>query len=246
VEASEQDTIREGITPEDVIQKPEIPPGLIERIEGMHGKCQTQDYYTLLDVDGSVADAKLRWAFYRLAKEFHPDRHFYLDQDMKEKLHQIFTCITTAYTVLSSPEKRRQYDRSISVKQTGVSRAASAKSKFDEGRTAYEKENFVVAAQLFSEAADLDNSVATYPHYYGLALIKLNRLKEAERVMAKAQRLEPKNDEILTALGCLYVDLGFPLRAQWNFKKALELNPANEKARDGLRSSDQGTAQSLP
>jgi tetratricopeptide (TPR) repeat protein len=212
----------------------------------MHRKCQTLDYYTLLDVNESVNDAKLRWAFYRLAKEFHPDRHFYLDKDMKGKLHQIFTCITTAYTILSSAEKRGQYDRSISVKPSGVSRAERARSKFQEGRGAYEKEDFAGAAQMFSEAANLHNLVAAYQYYYGLALIKLGRPKEAERVMAKALKLEPENDEILTALGYLYVDLGFHLRAERNFKKALELNPANEKARNGLLSSQHGTEQGLP
>jgi Flp pilus assembly protein TadD len=239
VEASEGEAPQKGITPEDVLQQPEMPPGLIERIEEMCSKCQTVDYYALLDVDGSVTDAKLRWAFYRLAKEFHPDRHFYLDKDMKVKLHQIFSCLTNAYSVLSSTEKRREYDKPLSVEQTSVSRAELARSKFDEGYTAYEKELFADAVRIFSEAAQLDDSVARYQYYYGLALIRLDRLKEAELIMTKAQRLEPENDEILTALGYLYVSLGFPLRAQWNFRKALELNPTNERAKNGLLASNQ-------
>lgn len=236
IEAAEKETIREGITPEDVISKPEIPQGIIEKIEEMYSKLPNLNYYELLGVEESVNNTMLQWAFYRLAKEFHPDRHFYLDKDMKEKLHEIFTSITHAYSVLSSSEKRRGYDRSIAGKQTAILRVKLAIEKFDEGRTAYERKDFVEAAQSFAEAAHLDDSMADYHFSYGLSLAKLDKMKEAEQVMKKALKLAPQNDEILAELGHIYLKLGFPVRAQWKFKKALEINMSNQRAKEGMES----------
>jgi curved DNA-binding protein CbpA len=222
------------VTPEDVISKPADEPGIVEEIGKMFHQFRGLTYYALLGVEEYASGAEIRSAFYRLAKEYHPDRHFYLGEDIKGKLHEIFTHITNAYTVLSSPEKREEYNRSLSQGQTTDTGTGLARQKFDEGRGEYAKGNFENAVRWFAEAAYLDHSVAAYHLFYGLALARLQKLKEAERAMTKAHRLDPRNDEILAELGHLYHALGFPLRAQRSFKKALELNSENQRAREGL------------
>jgi DnaJ-class molecular chaperone len=61
-------------------------------------------YYDLLGVSRTASDAELKQAYRKLAREMHPDTGA-----SKEDEEQ-FKDITTAYKVLSRPDRRRQYD----------------------------------------------------------------------------------------------------------------------------------------
>ena len=62
-----------------------------------------RDYYDLLGVDKSAADADIKRAYRELARKFHPD----LNPDGAET----FKHINEAYAVLSDPRERSRYDR---------------------------------------------------------------------------------------------------------------------------------------
>jgi molecular chaperone DnaJ len=64
-----------------------------------------RDYYEVLGVERGAADAEIKKAFRRLARELHPDvnRH---DPEAEEKFKEA----AEAYEVLSDPERRRTYD----------------------------------------------------------------------------------------------------------------------------------------
>ncbi len=60
------------------------------------------DYYKLLGVDKSASADEIKKAFRKLAQKLHPDKPGGDEKKFKE--------INEAYTVLSNPEKRKQYD----------------------------------------------------------------------------------------------------------------------------------------
>ena len=62
------------------------------------------DYYGLLGVDRGADDAALKKAYRKLARELHPDVN--PDPDAQDRFKEV----TTAYEVLSDPEKRRIVD----------------------------------------------------------------------------------------------------------------------------------------
>ena len=221
---------------EYIISRSEPPPGLVDGIEELHRKFPVLDYYSILGVADSATDDELRAAFYRIAKEYHPDRHFYLDEDVKEKLHNIYTHLIKSYNVLSSREKRIEYDRSLYGKQPGVPRTELARNKFNEGHTQYINGNLDVAARDFKEAVYLDNAEAIYHFFYGLVLRDGNRLQDAERALSRACKIAPENDEYNAELGYIYIKLGLPLRAKISFLKALQINKTNRRAQEGLLS----------
>ncbi|XRB22112.1 chaperone protein DnaJ [Pseudoscourfieldia marina] len=64
------------------------------------------DYYALLGVSPSVNDDELKKAYRKAALKWHPDRN----QNNKDEAEKQFKAISEAYSVLSNPSKRAQYD----------------------------------------------------------------------------------------------------------------------------------------
>lgn len=66
---------------------------------------QKRDYYEVLGVSKDADDRTLRNAYFKLAKQYHPDRN--KSPEAQEKFKEA----TEAYEVLKDPEKRKRYDQ---------------------------------------------------------------------------------------------------------------------------------------
>ena len=65
-----------------------------------------RDFYEVLGVDRSADDKKIKTAYRKLAKKYHPDMNPN-DENAKKKFEEV----GEAYAVLSDPEKRKMYDQ---------------------------------------------------------------------------------------------------------------------------------------
>jgi hypothetical protein len=72
---------------------------------------EKRDYYEILEVDRKASAREIRSAYRRLAAKYHPD----VDHD--ETAGERFKEINAAHEVLSTPDKRRKYDRANPVRQ---------------------------------------------------------------------------------------------------------------------------------
>lgn len=62
--------------------------------------------YDILGVSKSATEKEIKLAYYKLAKQFHPD----INPDKKEEFKVKFQEITNAYEILSDPVRRKAYD----------------------------------------------------------------------------------------------------------------------------------------
>ena len=65
-----------------------------------------KDYYAVLGVSRDASETEIKKAFRRLSLQYHPDKNIGNEQESTEKFKEI----AEAYTVLSDPKQRRQYD----------------------------------------------------------------------------------------------------------------------------------------
>ena len=229
---------------DDVFEKgadAEMDSELREMIEQMHGNCERLGYYGILGVKDQASLSEIKSAYYRAAKRFHPDMHFrQADESMKGKLSSIFSYVHEAYSILSSPHKRAEYDRLLKTRPAKLTTARDrARASFEEGKSHLRSHDYRNAELLFGQATYFDGAISEYHYYYGLSLLKQHQMEKAAKAIEAALRLDPLNAMYLSELGFVYLDLGFPQRASGLFSKALRRSPDHQRSLEGLRKIDQ-------
>lgn len=68
----------------------------------------SEDHYKYLSVSTGASHGEVRAAYLALSKQFHPEMP--VPSAFQRKLHEIFDRLTEAYSALSSPSLRKQYD----------------------------------------------------------------------------------------------------------------------------------------
>jgi Flp pilus assembly protein TadD len=189
---------------------------------------------------GDVYDSEtLKKNYYRLAKEFHPDRYFSsTDSSIKMKLTSIFDALTKAYDGLKSEGKSsEEYFRSARGANRGEDAEGQSKAVelYRDGIAEFKKGNFWGAIDKFKGATNVAPQKAAYWSYLSLAYSKVpGRVKDAEEALLAALKLEPFSAELHSNLGLIYMKAGLKKRAHSVFQKAVTIDPGNEKAQKGL------------
>lgn len=206
-------------------------------IEDIHRRYEDLGYYGILGISRNSSLTEVKTAYYKAAKKFHPDIHYYVSEgSLKDKLSDIFSFVYEAYKTLSDPQKRKDYDKLATIKPPkSATPQDKARAAFEEGKNQFRKNNFPEAELLFGQAAYYDSSISEYQYHYSLVLVKLNKLKAAEKAVERALGLEPTNTTYISELGFIYLGLGFPLRAKGLFEKALKMDPGHAKALEGMK-----------
>ena len=199
------------------------PGGLIDKIDEMHVRFRQLNYYDSLGIGtGSSAD-EIKKAYYKAAREYHPDRHFGLPEDVKGKLLTIFNFITKAYLTLKDYEKRRDYDASLKITVPDAALAA------EKTPAAAEEEN--LQGEHFMQEADAGardtekSDIARTNFDEGKSEFKEGRFEKAAHLFATAIYFDSSPPEYHYYYGLCFAKTGKPKEALQSLHRALEISP---------------------
>ena len=91
-----------------------------------------KDYYSILEVDRNASDTELKTAYRKLALKYHPDRNPG-DQSAEDRFKEV----NEAYSCLSDPQKKANYDQFGTAEGAGAGFGAGGfggLAKADRGR----------------------------------------------------------------------------------------------------------------
>lgn len=208
---------------------------LKRKAEMLYQRLKDMNAADLLQVTEKSSPEEIKRNYYRLAKEYHPDRAFNSkDRDLKEKLTYIFDAIAKAYDELKDEDRRSEFFRRIVRPKEEESRADLAE-QFRRGFEEFKKGNYWGAADIFRWITRLNPKSVKAWHYLSLSLSNIpNRLKDAEASLLEAIKLDPFRAEHYSSLGNIYLKAGLKKRAKRQFEKALKIDSAHEEAIKGL------------
>ena len=222
-----------------------VPKEIAERrkfIRDAWDKLEKQNYYEILGVSTESSEAEIKSAYFKLAKQYHPDARSEDDPpDIKGRLDQIFMRVREAYITLVEKEKRAEYDARVlrtkeNCNQKDLKLRTKAQLQFSVGLKSLQSREYRTAMEYFRSAIDLD---PYEPKYYGkLAEVctKNPRWFRAGILSCKkAIQLDPEESTYHAVLGTLNKLDGNLLEAEKQFFKVLQLDPENLTARRELK-----------
>jgi tetratricopeptide (TPR) repeat protein len=234
-------TRKEPVTLDDILQPPpQEAESFMKKVASLYSRLQGLSDRELLELGEEADDEAIKRNYYRLAREFHPDRYFNIaDESIKSKLTAIFDAVTAAYAALR--EGRQRDDSFCPIEEPAaeeVDKEKAADARYRTGVAEFKKANFQAAVDNFRQAAELMPGYSRYWNYLSLAYSKIpGRLEEAEEALAQAIKLEPLNADLHSNMGLICMKAGLKNRAHAHFEKALQIDPNNEKAGKGLQQS---------
>jgi len=193
------------------------------------------DYFDALGVNRQCGGPEVRRAYYKLAKEYHPDRFLGsgLSREMSNKINEMFQYITQAYSVLSDPKSCSQYlDELIHgpKKTININQVIEAETAYQEGRTLLKIRRYSAAIKPLKRAIELSPEEPEYLTHYAWALFKASSDKlqvqnQALEVLLASRELNPGLDITHLYLGHIYQTMGKDRQAEKSFEMAVQANP---------------------
>jgi curved DNA-binding protein CbpA len=235
----------ERVIPDELKEKVfhrEAEPSLgLQEIKEAYNRIETQNYYEILGVGPQATREEIKHAYFRLAKAYHPDRHFEEGfQNVKGELEELFSKITEAYDSLTDGAKRSAYDaRLANPSREGNTQEPDPGSQtqiyFRQGKEAFDRKDFKKAAYFFETAIKIQPKNHSFYSSLGKSLLQLpDQLHKAEEAFRQAISLAPKNIDLYITLAELYEKKGLLRRALKEYEDALKLDPRNATLKEHL------------
>ena len=212
------------------------------RIEG------AEHYYDVLGIELSAKLHVIRKAYFRLAKQLHPDRYHSEMPEVLARVENAFTELAQAHETLKNHDSRQGYDIRMRQAQrdkeegrrTGVESSRQedqAAKDFERGFEHQLNGNFEEALPYLARAVYYAPQNARYHAFYGKALsADEHQRHKAENELSAAIRLEPQNESFRLMLAEFFVRYKLLKRAEGELNRLLATSPNNKQARTLLDS----------
>jgi len=215
-EAKPEGDLGEAPAPGDGVLLPDgtrlgITPGQQARIDLLYDALEKATYYEILQISKDAPGKAIKRAYYKLSREFHPDRFFRRELGpYKPKLEQVFAKVNEAYRVLSEDQSRGDYDAEILGEEVGPSgqmSMATHEVTFSSqmplrrakatGQVKTKRKKAEVPAFLKKAQKDLTERLrkARKAHLMGQRKFEAGEYEEAAGLFQRAMMLDPKNQD---------------------------------------------------
>jgi tetratricopeptide (TPR) repeat protein len=229
--------IEETVSLEEILQQVSVDENaFLRKVDELYSNLDRLTPDQLLDVDDSTDEETVKRNYYRLTREFHPDRYFSAaDPSIKDKLTSIFDALTNAYTMFGGGKKTTGVEAAPQGKKKPIPSKGNGEKRFKHGVQEFRNGNFAGAVESFRAATESDPKNPKYWSYLSLSLTKIPQaIKDAGNALLQAIKLEPGNADHYANLGLIYLRQGMKGDASEQFSKALKIDPGNTKAKKGL------------
>jgi curved DNA-binding protein CbpA len=199
------------------------------------------DYYEVLRIWPTADTDTIKKSYFKLAKLHHPD---IAGGDGPTDDGIDFKLINEAFSVLSDPVKRREFDALLK-ERTGTTYERkeadrrSAQLAFEQARTAMKSNRYDKAVVLLKSAIKYDDTNPAFHSWYGFALgVLKTHLHEARDACKRALESEFYNADYHANLGFVYYQAGLNSTADECFEEALKWDPEHHVARKYYKKGD--------
>lgn len=227
----------------------------LDRAVALAPELEQRTHYELLEIEQGADEKAIRLAFRRMARDFHVDRfaRYGLDKNTLAAVQKVFVAANKAHEVLSSADKRKEYDIGLEMKAGGAKVAAGGGPQLDQvfkaeklikdatvligrGQPDAALERLETAGQSLPDDPVYKAARAFAEHLLaqgqGGSQVVLGRTREAlEEICAELDNRE----EPFLYLGRIYRTLDEPEKAIRAFERALKINPHFAEAGSELR-----------
>jgi curved DNA-binding protein CbpA len=204
-----------------------------------------ETFYDILGVNPKADEAEIKKGYFRLARNFHPDRYHSQGGELLKRIQNAFTEIAQAHETLKHTETRETYDyrvRKELAEREKLSAAGGdgrevvhqerAAENFDTGFTLLMDGETEHAIPFLARAAHYSPKNARYRAYYGKALATdESQRHKAEAEIQTAIKLDPESPTFRLILAEFFVQFNLRKRAEGELKRLLAILPSNEDAK---------------
>ncbi len=168
-----------------------------ERLAAKVAAMRKLDYFEILGLPTTANREDVKRAYFALAKEYHPDKHFGSSSaEVRQLAQQIYDLISTAHDTLADPIERGE--RSVTELARGVKRdigdevgkILAAEGKFQRGEELMRQREYVGAHRHFQDAIALygDKKASSTPGSAGASSRWTRRIRPASTRASRTSR----------------------------------------------------------
>ncbi len=200
-----------------------------------------KNYYEVLGIEKGSDAARVRSAFFQLAKKWHPDKLPPQLDHLRGVVNRAFAEMGDAHQTLMDEGKRAEYDRNLNEakddEQEQVASILRAASAYQRAEILHRKKSYKEALAEAKTAHDLDaqpDHVALHAWLHTLVHPEEDHKTQLEW-MNSVIEANPDHVRTLWYRGQLYKKMQQPSKAMRDFKHILEIKPSHVDAAREVR-----------
>lgn len=223
-------------------------PEFTQRFEQM----SEQNFFEVLDLSGSPTDREVKRAYFKVAKQFHPDKLYdHQGRTVKKHADKLFSLINRAYEQLRTEDGRKEYETKLRELAEGIDldrdaeKMLNAEIEFQKGAAMMRKRDFAAATIHFQAALDLNSREAEHHLYLGWARFQScypadeSGWRKAVTEIHEGLNIDPDAVQGLFFLATIFKVTGDMDKAEEFFGKVLKKRPHHVEAQRELRLMEQ-------